>query len=327
MTSYLKKVCIISLFILISFLLNGTAFCIEIASVIELHDGTVFNDVSFSVNNEYKTIKIIIDDNEQSVSFTDIAIIRDADGNDVTADYIGSYYVPADKQAEIPADKQEAKPETKPEEKQEVWISKETDTYRKTKQAKYQVSFGIDGNFSIPMGEYYEGFTSGIGLGGNITIPVTNNIAIKAIISKSGVKASGGTDKITGQPYNDILDISVWRYFLNVQYYSQPKHKEGKRNIFYTYTGMGAVSHSLKGKGILEGDYSESKFAMTVGVGYVPMFSPNMGVDLGASFDLLFIGAKDYDDYTYSPYGNVQTALLFDLKIGFLYFLWGKEDK
>ncbi len=61
------------------------------ASLIELFDGTTYENVKFRADKSYKVISFKIDGKKKNISFTDISRILDNNGKDVTARYLGKY--------------------------------------------------------------------------------------------------------------------------------------------------------------------------------------------------------------------------------------------
>jgi hypothetical protein len=293
------------------FILGQTAFG-EKASRIELMDGTVYENATYKVDKQYKVITIQVGDWKRHVSFPDIARILDKNGNDVTDEYIGEYYQPSGQA---------------PKGEEALIESKTPKRYRKR---PFDVGFSFSPNYSFPLGDFYKGFTSGVGFGGDIIIPITDNVALRGTISKSGM-----TDDLLSEMtgfilLDDKLKLSVWRYLFSVEYYNWPRWKSDGKTVYYLYSGLGAITHTLSGTlwikdaatgeiyALTGNDESQTKFVTTYGAGIVQMFSQKVGIELGGSFDLVYVGTYTAD---YFYYGNVQCALVFDLKVGIVALL------
>jgi len=288
-------------FILFSF--SSLAFGAK-ASRIELLDGKVYENVTFTVDSEYKIITIKVGDWKQEVSFPDVARIYDEEGKDVTAEYLGDYY-------------------TTPQEKGKPSLQEQT--YRRYRKRPFNFGFSAGTNYSFPSGDYYDGITSGIGFGADVIIPVTKNVAIRGTISKSGMK-----DDLKGLVpgyiiLEDDLSLNAWRYLVCGEYYHWPRWKTGGKVLYYFYTGLGAISHSFSGTATVQDPFShdiiviygtkdtQTKFVTTYGGGVVPMISKTVGIDIGAELDVVFVGQT----YGYGYYNTAgQYAIVFDLKIG-----------
>ena len=133
------------------------------ASLIELFDGTTYENVKFRADKSYKVISFKIDGKKKNISFTDISRILDNNGEDVTARYLGKYMKTSQ------AAQSEAVETVK---KREDWLG-ETDPVReKYNKPLWSVAFPVSVNFSIPAGSYYQGFKAGVGFTGEILIAI-----------------------------------------------------------------------------------------------------------------------------------------------------------
>ncbi|MBU8934373.1 MAG: hypothetical protein KOO62_10250 [candidate division Zixibacteria bacterium] len=314
----------------LSLLLVIALFCSEIQAVtvyqLELTDGTIFESISFKIDDVYKVITFNEDGKKRNISFTEIAGIYNADGSDITEILLGPGYGAAAKSQT----RQETQPidsggQTAVDQKQSGWVSETSEKYKQGQKALYSVAFRLGGNYSIPATDYYDGIKSGLGYGFDIVVPVTRKIAIRGTISKSGME-DDPDQLLSGSgmvPIRDNLSLDVWRYFVSAEYYSWPRYVEGSKTMYYLYSGLGAISHSFSGS-ILALDIStdeiwavtyesQSKFAFTLGGGLVTMFSNSLGLDTRAAADLVIVGT---DSNEYGMYGRTQQALVFDLKVG-----------
>jgi hypothetical protein len=286
-------------FILFSF--SSLAFGAK-ASRIELLDGKVYENVTFTVDSEYKIITIKVGDWKRAVDFSDIAQIVDEDGQNVTAYHLGDYYKPPEKKREG------------------EWLSNEDPRYKTLQKRPFD--FGIRGgtNYSFPIGDYYNGVKSGIGYGFDVFIPVTKNVAIRGTISKSGMKNDLKSMFGDMTILKDDLSLNAWRYAVSGQYYKWPGWKTGAKLLYYGFVGLGVITHKFSGSATIQdpisgetvilygtGD-SEDKFMITYGGGLITMISKRVGIELGATFDLIFVRG--------TPYYESTNAAVFDLKVG-----------
>jgi len=302
---------ILSIF-LVSFILTGKIHASELFRV-ELKDSTVYENVSVKSNKLYKVITIKEDDQERNISFADIAIISDSDGNDVTEQFLGSYYQPTIIVSEVSGD----------------WKSETSVKYKKLRNLPFSIAFRFGSNYSFPLSDYYYGFTSGVGIGGDIIIPIVKNEALRITISKSGMKDDAR--KLIGYSgysiIEDKLSLKVWRFFISAQYNVKSNKKSKNNSLYYLYAGIGAISHSFSGYLIVKDNQTEellstmpstdteTKFAFTYGFGFVPMISDAVGIELGCTFDLVLVGTYGNAG---NPFSGFQYAYLFDLKLGLI---------
>ena len=308
MASRGRVVCVVFL-VLVAFCLAKLAFA-DKASRIELADGTAFENVTFSADKLYQVVTIQVGDWKQKVDFADVARIVDEDGKDITARVLGDQHKPVEK------------------EREGEWLSKEDPKYKA--QQKRPFDFGIrgGGNYSFPMGDYYEGFKSGIGYGLDAVVTVTKNVAIRGSVSKAGLK-DDLKEMFPGlNVVEDDINLSVWRYAVCGQYYQWPDWKTGGKMLYYGFVGLGAVTHKMSGTAMLReppaGDMweirgtgdTENKFMLTYGGGLITMISDKVGVEFGITLDVIFVGSSDDLDVVY--YGNADYANIFDLKVGLI---------
>jgi hypothetical protein len=284
---------------------------------ITLKSGKVFDNLWFTVDNYYKTIQFTYDGEKKTVSFSDIALITNKDGEDRTEALLGrSYYLT--KQGKPPTDSTIAsiKPDSiivaPPSESFTVWKSKTDVVHSKREPHEYSFGVRVHGNFGIPAGSYYDGIDAGAGGGLDISIPVGDEIAIWGQINRLGMSFS--------LPVNSF-GFSAWSYMIGAEYFH---YGEGRANrtrfpSVYAFSGLGSISHtaSAAGFGGSRVSYSENKFALSLGGGTVVPASPAVGIDLGAEIYVLY--GKGYN--TSSPYnetfGIIGTVIQFHAGLAF----------
>ena len=293
------------------------------ASLVELFDGTTYENVEFRVDKSYKVISFKIDGKKKNISFTDISRILDNNGEDVTARYLGKYMKTSQamqSQSDMTV------------QKKEDWLG-ETDPIReKYNKPLWSVAFPISANFSIPAGSYYQGFKAGLGFSGEILISINRNLSLRGTVSKSGMQDDLEEIAPGFRIIDDNLKFNVWKYFISLQYSNGPNWSVNKKMGLYGFGGIGAVSHKLTGAAriqdpatdsmfiIIGSGEGESKLALTSGFGFVGLLSPSFGVEFGSTIDVIIVGTRQ-GTAAYDPYGNVQTALVMDFHVGLITFL------
>ena len=293
------------------------------ASLIELFDGTTYENVKFRADKSYKVISFKIDGKKKNISFTDISRILDNNGEDVTARYLGKYLRTS----------QTAQSEAvETVQKREDWLG-ETDPVReKYNKPLWSVAFPVSVNFSIPAGSYYQGFKAGVGFTGEILIAINRNLSLRGTVSKSGMQDDLNEIAPGFRIIDDNLKFNVWKYFISLQYSNGPNWSANKKMGLYGFGGIGAVSHKLTGAAIIQDPFTdsmfiiigsgegESKLAFTSGFGFVGLLSPSFGIEFGATLDMIMIGTRQ-NTVAFDPYGNVETALHMDFHVGLITFL------
>jgi hypothetical protein len=259
------------------------------ASRIELKDGEILKDVSFTADRVYQVITIQTEDVKRNFSFGDIAAIYDANGADITSDVLGKYYQPRGRTGR---DISQGKPA--------ALMSGE-------RAYPWSVAFHIQPLFSIPLGDFYDGFGGDIGYGGEISFPVSREIAIRGSVSRAGVKPDFAVPP--------GVDFSVWRYVLSVQYYNWPRWREDGRTMYFLFSGLGAITHKVS-----EPNHSEdlTKFMTALGGGVLQSLSESVGIEGCIEWDAVYVGTTD-DGFSY--YGNVQYAFILDFRVGLVVLL------
>jgi hypothetical protein len=245
--------------------------------------GEEYKDVSFKVNRTFKAITIDLDGKDKNISFDNIEVIYDPDGNNITGSVIGSYYKP----------------------KRETWRSETDPHLAELREKPWVAGFRLAPNFSIPIGGYYWGIDPGIGYEGDIWFAVTEQVDIRFTVSRSGMRVSR---------FFDPIKLSAVRYVFSLQYHGRVADMIPGKVIPYAYTGLGAISHrfSYAGESVTETD-----FITNLGGGVIVLFDEQVGVDFSANLDVVYVGAER-DTYGISM---MQYAYVLDFKIGLVTFL------
>jgi hypothetical protein len=270
---------------------------------IKLKSGEEYKDVEFTVNDVYKTIQVDYEDQKLNVSFSDIEMITDRDGRDITGRIIGGYYKPT----------------------QENWLSERSKRVIASRAKPWNSILSFGGNFSFPAGSYYEGIKSGPGFDGDIRIAINNQFALQFILSRSGMRVGDDIHVISFNPDISVLDdnvgIHATRYEVALNVYQPFSRVRDPISMWYGLFGLGAVTHTftveatfrnnVTGEIIpLDESHTESKFTFVFGFGAVKMASERFGFDFSATGDLVSIPTGSSD-----PGEGVTYAYIFDLKI------------
>ncbi|MEW6411377.1 MAG: hypothetical protein AB1483_02760 [Candidatus Zixiibacteriota bacterium] len=281
---------------------------------ITLKDSTVYENVSYTVDRRLKTISFKFENKKKVVSFTDVTVIVDSNGEDVTESVVGDHY------------RQRGG---------ETWKSADSDVHREARRKLYKIGFSWGGNYCFPLGDYYEGFQSGFGFDGNIIVPFTHNTAFRASISYAGIRPEDGLAYLVTDNYVDfyLLDdynISTWKYSLSAQFYGAFNRDEPSV-LYYVYGGFGGVTSKLEADQTYLAsnplynlttriESTETKFITTMGAGLDFLIDQDLGFNLGACLDILWLGNGDQSD-VYYVYDEMNLAYHFDIQFGMVLLL------
>jgi hypothetical protein len=288
------------------------ALAVAIASAadtgtIKLKTGEEYKDVSFTVNDNYKTIQFESGDKKLNASFSDIESITDQNGQDVTARVMGKYYKPV----------------------KETWVSSESKEIKQARAKPWNILLNLGGNYSIPAGNYYKGIDAGFGFDGDLRVAVNNKFAIQLMVSKSGMKLSNDIQLISIDPrltiLNEDLSINVTRYEVALNFFQPFSRIKNPRNLWYGYSGLGMAAHVTSTKATFRNNTTgevfsidvkdtQNKFALVFGFGAVAMVSKGFGFDFSGSLDMVAVPTESNE-----PGQNLGWAYIFDIKIGAMY--------
>jgi len=283
-----------------------------------------YENVTFDILPVYKVISFDYEGEKKNLSFDRIDVIYGPDGSDITAAVIGGHYKPK---------KEEWKSETDTDfgadtKTSEDWNYGTDPDFKRARAAKYSVGLRLGGSYSIPISDYYDGITSGIGIEGELLIGLTHNMGIRVLISKSGMDVEDNFRLFYSVPEATILSeeykYTMIRYMLGVQYYEIKGQIDRSKTMLYIYTGLGLITEDITATVtvrdnlddqiyVLDGSASESRFALNFGAGLTTFISKNVGVDFAFSMDQVFIPGE----------GNYKstTAYSLDLKAGLVLLL------
>lgn len=278
------------------------------SGTVVLKSGERLDYTEYVVDYGFKVLKLTVQGEKRAVSFADIEAIVDLDGKDITNQVIGAKY-------KSPA--------------QQSFMSSRSEEYRRLSSKPWNFGIHFGGTFTIPSGDYYLGINEGIGWRGDVILPLNDMLALRGTVSMAGARINPSEFLGVGSAFTILssdLDIDVVRYFLSIQYFAPWRGGNIDKNYWFVYSGLGITSNSVSGESLLRengtgdlwmlsGDFSESKFSLTFGLGTTPMISRTLGVELGASADVVFIGRSE-PDYGVS---EVQAAGNIDFRVGLIY--------
>ncbi len=269
----------------------------------ELKSGEQYKDVKFEVNDFYKTVLLEYQGSKINVSFSDIKIITDQSGRDVTSRVLQGYYRP----------------------QKEEWVSRESNEYKAAMAKSWVGLFSIGGNLSIPAGDYYDGIKSGVGYEGDFRLALSHQVALQFIVSRSGMRISEKMHLISYDPniqiLNEDLGFHATRYEAAVNFHQPFSRIQDSRSMWYGLSGIGIITHTTTTKatvrqintgqiGNINDSQSNSKFAFMFGFGAIKMFSKRMGLDCGFTLDLVAVSSGNNAHKSEVFYGYI-----FDLKL------------
>jgi hypothetical protein len=277
--------------------------------------GDRYEHASITIDNQYKTIKIVSGDTKKNISFTDVQVIYDKNGKDITSKFVKGYAQPS----------------------RNTWSRIDDPSFIESKRLPYTLGLRFAGNFSVPFGDYYDGIESGIGYEGDIIVPVTAEYALRASMSVSGMKVGAMPPfefaplpphvSVTGYD----LSIQAIRYTLALQLQRPLDRLRRDKGMWFTYAGLGAITHKFDASVTLYHDSllqystgtsetSETKFLTNIGFGILPMITSDVGLDLSVNLDMVWVGSENTQGYGGS-YSGMAFGYVFDIKAGVLFAL------
>jgi hypothetical protein len=304
MTSQTKSIIVPICFLLVILFAAIPVHAEEYAGTVVTKSGEKFTDISFQVNRIYKIVAIKAGAEKKNISFEQVETIYDEKGNDITAAILEDYY----------------KPEA------ETWKSKDDQGIKKLKRRRWAVGLRPGGNFSLPIGDYYEGIKSGIGYEGSLWIAINRETSVIATISKTGMAFDKAYGFYSIDPeytiINQNIKFSAVRYLISVQYNTAPVEYIAGKSIFYLNTGMGVINNKISadltysygGQTLREtSSTTQTKFMTEIGGGVMVLILKKVAADFGAAFDIIYLG-RGAD-------GGASYAAILDFKFGLTAFL------
>lgn len=328
------------LFILLSAVLcvPSTATAAK-ASKIVLQDSTVYENVVYLTDNVYKVITLTEGTSKKTISYADVVAIYDEFGDDVTEDKLGSVHAktavkPSPVPAVSPPDMGALKPTVPPAATPPAPAAPESGTTARAIAPRYpwKIAVRTAANFSIPASDFYDGFRSGFGYEGDLLIPAGRNFAVRLSVSRSGIRDDPERlIELTYPGYQLVSDnqtATAMRFVIAAEYYEWPRWRKDGRWMYYIYTGAGAINHTLSGRltirdpgsgtlyDLISSGKDLTRFMWNIGGGATVKIAKSIGLDGSGEFDFIAIGTNRE---SYSAYGAVEYAYLFDVKVGLVW--------
>jgi hypothetical protein len=284
---------------------------------ITLKSGEVYENVPYKIDKVFKVVKITIAGDVRNVSFNDIALITDSKGKDITAKAIGKYY---------------DGPMVLPDNSAKGWQSEHSEVYRLARVRLWKAAISFSGSYNFPAGDYYEGIGSGPGFEGSIRLSLNHEVALRFMVSKTGLGLKDDYYFYSLNPDTTIISQDIGfsgiRYLAAVEYYRHFNKAAKDMGMWYIYAGLGAFSNKMTLEMTLRrnstsytwnenSSYSEDKFILSFGFGMDKAFTPQIGIELGAGFDMEVVGSAENELGHEAPV----YAYIFDLRAGLVFFL------
>ena len=294
-------------------------------------------------------IVIVSDDGaRERASFSNIRVIRDQRGKDITA-LVLSYSAESSEGATAydgasigqglpPVSAASAIAPQAPDESR---ISRRPRESRREKEAFYGKRFNVmlagGAGYGIPLGEWFEGMTAGFGGGAALRLAVADNFYIGFSYKRQwlGIEKSYEILCFYDEYYIDYQCIPVeWDIHLDEFYlaFGWMSPVSSYRTPFaYAEVGMGFVKHAITLSASVEDETAssetdETKFGMLFDAGVIFPFSDRIGLNVEA--DMRLTGEFDSSYNTYDPYGtnySGNNGFLLGFKIGLVAMLGGGE--
>ncbi len=296
-----------------------------------LKNGEQFENVKYDTNNYYKNIRISLEDRIIELGFDHIEKVLDLDNKDITDKVLkkrdvssGSGEIDDKSEEDIPFFDLTSSNTPVPD-------SDIPHRYLVSPWKIWNFAIRFSGIHSIPIGDYYEGINSGIGFEGDFRLAVDHHLALRFIVSRSGMSIDDNLQLYSNFPDNEITDHKLKfhgiRYICAVEYYSHTDKNIKDFSMWYLYGGFGAIQHLTSLEVFFENTSTnetwsekvtdkQSKFLLTGSFGVVKKVSEYLGIEGGVSLDIVSVG------YGYNSYGerSHQYSYIFDIKAGICYF-------
>ena len=312
------------------------SFCMaeEIGSII-LKTGFSYRNVNYDIDYMDKNIKVNLDDKAVYLRFDEIDSLLTAGGEDITDKLYDKDITELQEETWI-SDKQSNSGENEipvaDGGEKEEWVSEYSPSFKLSREKAWQSILRFSGNYSIPIGDYYEGINSGVGFEGDIRFAIDHVMAIRLMLSRTGL--NNGLDlRLYSEDPNVILlkqDLifTATKYIVAFEYYNHVNKVTKDNNLFSLYCGIGAVRHKTTLKLTLSDvtdnsiwkvkeSSSQSKFIMSSGGGLIKQITKSIGLDLSFSLDLVFAGTGTNSRGDEGPV----YAYILELKAGLCYFI------
>lgn len=286
----------------------------DLSITVLLKSGEKISGQSYEIDDEFKVFALFTDDKRKKMSFSDISAIYNESGNNIAAELLGKFYRPVSGMRQSSSGK----------------------VYKRSRQKSWNTRIGFSGNLDFPSGDYYEGFKSEGGFGGNVVIALTHELGIRVTVTKLGIKVEQNAFlfysldpaySVVKQDYS----IQAISYMLALEYYRSVRGTRPGSQYFYAIMGFGIINHTFKldltvrenSSGMTASENiksSESNFALNFGLGYINFITDIIGFESKASVGLVYATGVLLDGGgTYAVGGTI-----LDFSLGIV-FLLGKN--
>ncbi len=346
---------------LITGILIAAAICLSVARAhaevwknVTVISATGWKYVDVTVENVAgdSAIVIVSDDGaRERASFSNIRVIRDQRGKDITAlvlSYsaessegaaaydsasIGQALAPASAASAIaPQAPDESRISRRPREsrREEVFYGK-----------RFKVMFAGGAGYSVPLGEWFEGMTSGFAGEAVVRLAVADNFYLGFSYKRQWLGIEKSYEELCF--YDDYYNVQCipveWDIHLDEFYlaFGWMSPVSSYRTPFaYAEVGMGLVKHAITLSASVEDETAsaetdETKFGMLLDAGVIFPFSDRIGLNVEAdmrvtgefSAEELSGGYSSYDPYSTSYSGS--KGVLLGFRIGIVAMLGGGQ--
>ena len=288
MKKHLRTSITICLAIFITVCFTGSVFAKNIGTII-LKSGYEYENIKYEMFRKRKKVRFWIDSKKFSVKFKEILTILKQDGTEaypqVFKDYQGT--------------------ETR------VRIFRNKIPFLIEKK-KWKVAARVGVVYGSPSGSYYDGLSGGLGFGGSLKIASSNKHAFKLIYS------SYQTDEVFVT--TSSIAVNIKTYFVAVERFVYKNEDDSLSSLSYMNFGVGraVLKESIGSPPFFDTRriISDSRWAFTLGFGYINKMNKNLGIDFGGNLDILI--AKRYIGGTTSKLSIIGNIL--NAKVGLIYF-------
>lgn len=268
--------------------------------------GWIHEDVTVETTPGSPTIKLIHPSGgHRLVPVGDVRVVRDSNGSDITKLVLaGLSASPADPATSMPSPStgtpadslkpEQPRPEAgspAPVRPPDAPVTRKPVAKRAHPLygARFRFGLGAGVGMGSPSGIWFEGLESGLAIGLQARLTVSDNLYLGALYTRQSLGVSSEWD--------DLLGVQMdWDVHLNEIYVvggviTSPRKLTSP--VFYLEGGLGSVAHKFSAKASSGGEsltlgevLDESEFGMLAGAGVIIPVSPSFGVDLGADLRL-----------------------------------------
>jgi hypothetical protein len=278
---------------------------------IVLTSGDTLKNIEFTVNPIFKVITFEENNKKESIGFYDIASILNDKGQDVTEEVLGQHL---------------------PEEWRFITRPPADTTTRP--RHRWNLGISLAANYGIPFGDYYDFHQAGSGFEAAIKLPVSRRFALRSSFVSSGIDFDDDVALVPVDSRDESIVIglkqSVQHYRIGIEDFVRPKWAADKAHVLYFFAELGAIRHKTTGLRLsadtASGEVASSgfaatdtRFAATLGTGYVIGLSPTFGMDFGVNLDLVWVKVYRVDDPSKTTHAVKGNSL--DLTFGLIMFL------